>query len=59
MVINGKKFKLIRSDGDPQGNLMPDRLLIEKNGITAEYILTNAVDKKSTRVQKGTWDDSR
>lgn len=59
MMIKGIKFKLVRVDGDPNGELMPDRILLERGGITAEYILTNAVDGKCNCVQKGTWEDCR
>lgn len=59
MKLQGIKFKVVRVDGDPNGELMPDRILLSKDGIMAEYVLTNAVDDKCNCVQKGTWEDSR
>lgn len=53
VVIQGVKFEVIRVDGDPYGDRMPKRILLRRNGVTAEYVLTLAIDASDNIVQKG------
>jgi hypothetical protein len=52
-MLQGIKFKVIRVDGDPIGERMPTKIVLEKNGITAEYMLTVAIDSDNNLVQSG------
>lgn len=59
MELQGINFTVVRVDGDPKGEKMPDRILLRRKGITAEYVLTVAADVNCKIVQTGTWEDCR
>jgi len=51
LILGGVEFELLRVDGDPNGEELPTRILLEKDGITAEYIRGELVDRNNKIVK--------